>query len=84
VNVVAFGSIATGRYRAFLAGQQAAAAARVEDQMRALHRLGRVGHPAGVAAAVSCLLSSDASFINGVILPVDGGRSVFGLGPEQA
>lgn len=84
MNVVAFGSIATGRYRAFLAGQQAAAAARVEDQMRALHRLGRVGHPAGVAAPVSCLLSSDASFINGVILPVDGGRSVFGLGPEQA
>jgi NAD(P)-dependent dehydrogenase (short-subunit alcohol dehydrogenase family) len=37
-----------------------------------------------VAAPVSCLLSPDASFINGVILPVDGGRPVFGLGPEQA
>ena len=52
--------------------------------MRALHPPGRVGYPAEVAAAVSCLLSPDASFINGVILPVDGGRPVFGLGPEQA
>jgi NAD(P)-dependent dehydrogenase (short-subunit alcohol dehydrogenase family) len=84
VNAAALGSIATGRYRAFLAGQQPAAAARVQDQMRALHPPGPVGHPAGVAAAVSCLLSPDASFINGVILPVDGGRPVFGLGPEQA
>jgi NAD(P)-dependent dehydrogenase (short-subunit alcohol dehydrogenase family) len=84
VNAVALGSIATDRYQALLAGQPPAAAARVEDQMRALHPLGRVGHPAEVAAAVSYLLSPDASFINGAILPVDGGRSALGLDPEEA
>jgi len=84
VNAVALGSIATERYQAFLAGQQPAQAVRVEDQMRALHPLGRVGRADEVAAAVSYLLSRDASFINGAILPVDGGRSVLGLDPEQA
>lgn len=84
VNAVALGSIATERYQAFLAGQQPAAAARVQDQMRALHPLGRVGRPGEVAAAVGYLLSDDAAFVNGAILPVDGGRSVLGLDPEQA
>jgi NAD(P)-dependent dehydrogenase (short-subunit alcohol dehydrogenase family) len=74
VNAVALGSIGTERYQAFLGSQQPAAAAQVEDQMRALHPLGRIGRPEEVAAAVSYLLSDDASFINGAILPVDGGR----------
>jgi NAD(P)-dependent dehydrogenase (short-subunit alcohol dehydrogenase family) len=84
VNAVALGSIATERYQAFLAGQPPAAADRVQDQMRALHPLGRVGAPGEVAAAVGYLLSEDAAFVNGAILPVDGGRSVLGLDPEQA
>jgi len=84
VNAVALGSITTERYQAFLSGQQPAAAALVEDQMRALHPLGRVGRPAEVAAAVGYLLSADATFINGAVVPVDGGRSALGLDPEQA
>jgi len=84
VNAVALGSIGTERYQAFLGSQQPAAAAHVEDQIRALHPLGRIGRPEDVAAAVSYLLSDDASFINGAILPVDGGRSALGLDPEEA
>jgi NAD(P)-dependent dehydrogenase (short-subunit alcohol dehydrogenase family) len=84
VNAVALGSIATERYRAFLSGQRPAAADRVEDQMRALHPLGRVGRPDEVAATVGYLLSEDASFINGATLPIDGGRSALGLDPEEA
>jgi Enoyl-(Acyl carrier protein) reductase len=84
VNPVALGSIATERYQAFLPGQQPAAAAWAQDQMRALHPLGRAGRPAEVVAAVGYLLSEDATFVNGAILPVDGGRSVLGLDPEEA
>ena len=35
--------------------------------------LGRAAEPAEVAAAIAFLASDDASFVNGVILPVDGG-----------
>ena len=84
VNAVALGSIDTQRYRAFLAGQTPGAAARIEEQMRALHPLGRVGRPEEAAAAVSYLLSGEASFINGAVLPVDGGRAALGPDPEQA
>lgn len=84
VNAVALGSIATDRYQAFLAAQEPAAAARAEDQMRILHPLGRPGRPREVVGAVRYLLSDEASFITGAVVPVDGGRSALGLDPEQA
>jgi NAD(P)-dependent dehydrogenase (short-subunit alcohol dehydrogenase family) len=84
VNAVALGSIATGRYEQFLSSQPRGAASGAEDQMRVLHPLGRVGRASEVADAVGYLLSDAASFINGAIVPVDGGRSALGLDPEQA
>ena len=42
INAVALGSIGTGRYRAFLEEQGSAAAARIENEMRLLHPIGRV------------------------------------------
>ena len=43
------------------------------DRLRSLYPLGRVGEPADIAAAVAFLASSDASWITGHTLPVDGG-----------
>jgi NAD(P)-dependent dehydrogenase (short-subunit alcohol dehydrogenase family) len=82
VNAVALGSISTERYEVFLSQQEPAEAEQIEEEMRLLHPIGRVGRPEEVAAAVAHLLSDDASFINGATVPVDGGRSVLGRDPE--
>ena len=71
VNAVALGSILTERYDN-----------RLDDELRRLHPLGRVGRSEEVAAVVEHLLSADASFVTGAIVPVDGGRSVLGHDPE--
>lgn len=81
-NAVALGSITTDRYEAYLSAQGPESASGIEAQMARLHPLGRVGTPAEIAAAVSFLLSDKASFVNGAILPVDGGRAAQGQDPE--
>jgi NAD(P)-dependent dehydrogenase (short-subunit alcohol dehydrogenase family) len=43
------------------------------DVMKAQHPVGRIGEPIEVAQAILFLASDDASFITGVVLPVDGG-----------
>ena len=48
----------------------------VKSRSKIIHPLGRCGQPVEVAKAIAFLASTDASFICGQILAVDGGRSV--------
>ena len=76
-NAVALGSISTARFEAYRAEHP-----EVDRQMAALHPVGRVGTSIEVANAVAVLLSPGAAFINGAVLPIDGGRAAHGEDPE--
>ena len=56
------------------------AASQDQQQMReyllAKHPIGRLGRPEEVAHAILFLASDEASFITGVAIPIDGGRSI--------
>jgi NAD(P)-dependent dehydrogenase (short-subunit alcohol dehydrogenase family) len=82
VNAVALGSIATERYELMLASLTDEERRQAEAQVAALHPLGRPGAAEEVADVVAYLLSERASFVTGAVIPVDGGRSVFGPDPE--
>ena len=47
----------------------------IHAQARAAYPLGRLGEAADIAAGVAFLASPDASWITGIALPIDGGRS---------
>jgi NAD(P)-dependent dehydrogenase (short-subunit alcohol dehydrogenase family) len=76
-NAVALGTVVTERYERMVEQRPG-----VEEQVGAVHPLGRPGRPEEVAAVVAHLLSAEAGYVNGAIVPVDGGRSVLGQDPE--
>ena len=74
VNAVGCGEIDTPLFE-----REAGQLGMTVDEYRAVlneqHPIGRIGTPDEAAAAIAFLASDDASFITGVLLPVDGGYS---------
>jgi NAD(P)-dependent dehydrogenase (short-subunit alcohol dehydrogenase family) len=70
VNAIAPAVIETPVYGTFLKSEQVET---VLATFNAMHPLGRNGQPADAAEALLFLASDQASFITGVVLPVDGG-----------
>jgi NAD(P)-dependent dehydrogenase (short-subunit alcohol dehydrogenase family) len=74
VNAVAPGTVPTPLVTASFAGTPSQGSA--DDRARvAAHPLGRLGKPEDVAATVAHLVSDDAAWMTGAVLPVDGGRT---------
>ncbi|MFC3073530.1 SDR family NAD(P)-dependent oxidoreductase [Shinella pollutisoli] len=48
----------------------------LEAAVVAKHPIGRIGRPEEVASVIAFLASDDASFMTGLSIPVDGGRSI--------
>lgn len=72
-NAIAPGWIESNLSEAYLASTAIPANAR--EQLRKLHPVGRLGQPRDIENAVAFLISDMASFINGEVLVVDGGRT---------
>jgi len=70
VNAVAPGTIRTERVARL---PEEPGGAEYLAAIEKMHPMGRIGEPAEVAAAIVFLASDDASFITGVVMPVDGG-----------
>lgn len=74
VNVVCPGAIGTQMVSSLI--EEASNQSAMEARIVANHPLGRIGKPEEVASVIAFLASEDASFMTGLSIPVDGGRSI--------
>jgi meso-butanediol dehydrogenase/(S,S)-butanediol dehydrogenase/diacetyl reductase len=74
VNAVCPAAIRTRMVTDWLAGSEDSASA--EATVLRKHPIGRIGRPDEVASVIAFLASDDASFMTGLAIPVDGGRSI--------
>lgn len=79
VNAVCPGSVHTPMFDAAIAKLDPAT---VGQAFANAYPMGRIAMPSEVAAAVAFLASDDASFVNGVNLPVDGGLTAHNGAPR--
>src|SRR5262245_27356793 len=70
VNVICPGFIDTPLFRSVFSMEATRA---MRDKIREAHQLGRFGQAVEIANAALFLASDEASFVTGVVLPVDGG-----------
>ena len=74
VNCVCPGAVETPILNAIL--DEAPDRSTLEQTIAAKHPVGRIATPDEVAAVIAFLASDDASFMTGLAVPVDGGRTV--------
>ena len=74
VNCVCPGAVDTPIMEGILA--QAGDVAAMRQTIKARHPMDRISEPEEIAAAIAFLASDDASYITGLAMPVDGGRSI--------
>ncbi len=81
MNCISPGTIDTPLVRGFL-GREAQDVEKALAQMISLHPLGRIGTPRDVANAALWLVSEESSFVTGINLVVDGGRTIATVQPR--
>lgn len=74
VNAVAPGAVDT--YMVATLKKEINSKSIFDKRMKEAHPIGRIGKPEEIANLVCFLASEEASFMTGVTVPVDGGRSI--------